>query len=54
VREAITAKDLEKSKTEFGLLVKKLDRAASRKVIHRNTAARTKSRLASAIKALKG
>jgi small subunit ribosomal protein S20 len=54
VREAITAKDLEKSQTEYKLLVKKLDKAAARKVIHRNTAARTKSRLASALKALKG
>jgi small subunit ribosomal protein S20 len=53
VREAITAKDLEKSQTEFRLLVKKLDRAAARNVIHGNTAARTKSRLSSAVKALK-
>ena len=54
VREAITAKDLEKSQTEFRSLVRKLDRAAAHNVIHRNTAARTKSRLSSAIKALKG
>jgi small subunit ribosomal protein S20 len=54
VREAITAKDLEKSQTEYKLLVKKLDKAAARKVIHPNTAARTKSRLSSALKALKG
>jgi small subunit ribosomal protein S20 len=54
VREAITAKDLEKSQTEYGLLVKKIDRAASHKVIHANTAARTKSRLSHAIKGLKG
>jgi small subunit ribosomal protein S20 len=53
VREAVTAKDLEKSQTEFRSLVKKLDRAADRKVIHANKAARTKSRLARAIKALK-
>jgi small subunit ribosomal protein S20 len=54
VREAITAKDAEKSQTEFRSLVKKLDKAAARNVIHANTAARTKSRLSSAIKALKG
>ncbi len=53
VREAIAAKDLEKSQTEFRALVKKLDRAAARSVIHANTAARTKSRLSQAIKALK-
>jgi len=54
VREAIAAKDLETSQTEYRLLVRKLDKAAAHKVIHRNTAARTKSRLTSALKALKG
>jgi small subunit ribosomal protein S20 len=54
VRELIVAKDLEKSQAEFRSLVKKLDRAASRNVIHANAAARTKSRLSTAIKALKG
>ena len=53
VREAINAKDAEKCQTEFRTLVKKLDQAAAHNVIHRNTAARTKSRLARAIKALK-
>jgi small subunit ribosomal protein S20 len=54
VREAITAKDLEKSQTEFRVLVKKIDKAAAHKVIHANSAARTKSRLSHAIKGLKG
>jgi len=54
VREAIHAKDAEKSQAEFRTLVKKIDRAAAHNVIHRNTAARTKSRLSHAIKALKG
>jgi small subunit ribosomal protein S20 len=54
VREAIKAKDMDKSQTEFRLLVKKIDKAATHKVIHANTAARTKSRLSAAIKALKG
>ena len=54
VREAITAAELEKSQTEFRLLVAKLDKAAARKVIHANTAARTKSRISHAIKGLKG
>jgi small subunit ribosomal protein S20 len=53
VREAITAKDAEKSRTEFRSLVKKIDRAVARKVIHANAAARTKSRLSAAIKAMK-
>jgi small subunit ribosomal protein S20 len=33
--------------------VKKIDRASSKKVIHANAAARTKSRLSKAIKAIK-
>jgi small subunit ribosomal protein S20 len=54
VREAVTAKDVDKSQTEFRVLSRKLDQAAGRKVIHANRAARTKSRLSHAIKALKG
>jgi small subunit ribosomal protein S20 len=54
VREAIAAKDFDTCQTEFPALVKKLDRAASRKVIHANAAARTKSRISAAIQALKG
>jgi small subunit ribosomal protein S20 len=53
VREAIAAKKLDESKAEFAVLVKKLDKAASRNVIHANAASRTKSRLSRAIKALK-
>ena len=37
-----------------GTLVKKIDRASSKKVIHANAAARTKSRLSKSIKAIKG
>jgi small subunit ribosomal protein S20 len=54
VREAIAAKELEKSAIEFRVLVRKLDQAAAGKLIHANAAARTKSRLSRAIKALKG
>lgn len=53
VREAIAAKKVEESAAEFKLLVSKLDKATGRKVIHANAAARTKSRLSAAIKALK-
>jgi small subunit ribosomal protein S20 len=52
VREAIGAGDAEASATEFRLAVKKLDQAAARNAIHANKAARTKSRLSKAIKAL--
>jgi small subunit ribosomal protein S20 len=54
VREAIAAKKLDESKSEFQTLIKKLDKAAARNVIHANAAARTKSRISHAIKALNG
>jgi small subunit ribosomal protein S20 len=54
VRAAIAAKKLDESETEFHALVKKLDKAATANVIHANAAARTKSRLSHAIKAVKG
>jgi small subunit ribosomal protein S20 len=53
VREAIKAKSVEESEAAFKLLIKKLDQAAGKRVIHANVAARTKSRLSAAIKALK-
>jgi small subunit ribosomal protein S20 len=53
VRGAIDAKDVETSEMEFRLLTKKLDQAAAKYVIHPNAAARTKSRVSAAIKALK-
>jgi len=53
LRAAIDAKDVATSTDEFRALGKQLDRAAARNVIHANTAARTKSRLSKAIKAIK-
>jgi len=53
VREAVAAGDLEAAQTEFRLAAKKLDRAGAKNIIHRNAAARTKSRLSAKIKALK-
>jgi small subunit ribosomal protein S20 len=53
VRTAVAAGNVEQSDTEFKLAVQKLDKAAARRIIHRNAAARTKSRLSRAIKALK-
>ena len=49
-REAIAAGDQEKAQAEFQLVTKKIDQAASKKLIHKNAAARTKSRLASHMK----
>lgn len=42
---AITAGDAAKAKTELTAAVKKLDRVASKHTIHKNTAARKRSRL---------
>jgi len=52
VRTAITAGDLAASKTAFQAAAQRLDQAAGKHVIHANKAARTKSRLSKAIKAL--
>lgn len=46
VSEAAAAGDLERLSQEVRLAVKKLDKAAARRIIHPNTAARVKSRLA--------
>jgi small subunit ribosomal protein S20 len=52
VREAIAAGDAEKGAAELRLAAKKLDQAAAKRVVHRNLAARTKSRLSAALKKL--
>lgn len=53
VRTAINEGDVEASQNAFKEATVSLDRAASRKVIHKNLAARTKSRLSKAIKKIK-
>ena len=53
VREAIKAGDPELAETEFRLATKKLDRAGARNIIHRNAAARVKSRLSATINSIK-
>ena len=53
VREAIEAHDTNLAETEFRTVTKKLDQAAARNIIHRNSAARLKSRLSAKIKTLK-
>ena len=52
VRSDIEMKDKNKATESFQKANKVLDAAASKNVIHRNAAARTKSRLSKAIKAL--
>ena len=54
LRAAVAAGSVEESETALRLATKKLDKAAAKGVIHKNTAARTKSRLSKAIKVLKG
>lgn len=50
VREAVEAGDEEKAKSTYQLVTKKLDQAASKNLIHKNAAARTKSRLSKQMK----
>jgi small subunit ribosomal protein S20 len=45
VREAAAAGDVARAQAELRLAAKKLDQAAAKGVIHKNTAARHKSRL---------
>jgi small subunit ribosomal protein S20 len=53
VRDAIQARDAATSETALREAVKILDRSANGQTIHRNTAARRKSRLAKQLNALK-
>ncbi len=53
VRQAISDGNIEQAEEQFRLAARKLDRAGSLNIIHRNAAARVKSRLQKAIKAVK-
>jgi len=53
VREAVQSGDAAASEEKLRVAAKVLDKAASKRAIHPNLAARTKSRLSKAIKALK-
>jgi small subunit ribosomal protein S20 len=53
VRETLAAGDLAEAEADFRQAVKKLDQAAAGRVIHRNAAARVKSRLSAALKGAK-
>ena len=52
VRKAIAAGDKSVAAKEFQASQAVIDRIADKKIIHKNTASRTKSRMAQAIKAL--
>ena len=53
VREAVAANKLEDAQTELRLTSRKLDQAASKNIIHKNKASRTKSRLQRLMKTAK-
>ncbi len=53
VREAIEASDIQQAETEFQQATKKLDRAVAGNILHKNAAARLKSRMSAKIKVLK-
>ncbi|MEO0250569.1 MAG: 30S ribosomal protein S20 [candidate division WOR-3 bacterium] len=52
VRQAIAAKDVAQAQAALPLALSAIDRAVAKNVLHRNTAARYKSRLARAVAAL--
>jgi len=54
VLASVQAGDIDASQANFRELSKRLDQAAAKRVIHRNRAARVKSRISARIKALKG
>jgi small subunit ribosomal protein S20 len=53
VDAAMEAGKPEEAQAEFRVAVKKLDQAAAKRVIHKNAAARSKSRLSAKLKAAK-
>ena len=54
IHEAVDAGDHAKAQTEFRVAAKRLDQAASKNLIHRNAAARSKSRLNKLVKSIAG
>jgi small subunit ribosomal protein S20 len=54
VIEAVNAGNVEQAESELRVVAKKVDKAAAKKIIHVNAAARVKSRLSAKVKKLKG
>lgn len=50
VREAVASGDTDKAQAEFKVASKRLDQAAGKNLIHKNAAARSKSRLSKLVK----
>lgn len=53
VRKAVEAGDITQAESLYRVAVKKLDQSAAKNLLHRNTAARTKSRLNALIRKAK-
>lgn len=54
VIKAVTAGNVEEAEALFKLAVKSIDQAGSKRIVHKNAAARKKSRLSAMIRKLKG
>lgn len=54
VLAAASAGNVEQAEAELRTVAKTVDQAAAKKIIHRNAAARVKSRLSAKVKAIKG
>ena len=52
VREAVKSGDKERAQSEYRIAQKSIDKAAASNLIHRNAAARTKSRLVKLLKSV--
>ena len=52
VKEAVAAGNKDLAQSEYIVAQKKIDQAASKNLIHRNAAARTKSRLVAMLKSV--
>ncbi len=50
----VKAGDVEKAESQLRLVAKKVDKAAAKRIIHVNAAARIKSRMSARVKKLKG
>jgi small subunit ribosomal protein S20 len=54
VIDAVKAGNVELAETELRAVAKRVDKAAAKKIIHTNAAARVKSRLSAKVKKIKG
>ena len=53
VEKAVNAKDADKAKEALGIAIKRIDKAGSKGIVHRNFVARNKSRLTKKVNEMK-